>query len=107
MKPDIYLLLLYSILNAKSCIGWQQWNYSYNPPLDGYDTFHEWQNIWGPKDKYGNLTEAGHRYHGPRPRRGHSLVVINDYLVMFGGRDNDIPGEIHIPKTYNVETVLL
>jgi len=43
--------------------------------------------------------------HGPRPRRGHSLIVINEYLVMFGGRDNDQPHEYHIPKTYNVETV--
>lgn len=56
----------------------------------------------------------------PRPRRGHSMVIIDSpglegnqmtnyqgytYLIMFGGRDNDNASFVHIPKTYKVETV--
>lgn len=40
----------------------------------------------------------------PRPRRGHSLVLAGDYLVMFGGRGNE-GQQVHIPRTYNVEKV--
>jgi hypothetical protein len=40
----------------------------------------------------------------PRPRRGHSLVLAGDYLVMFGGRGNEAE-LVHIPRTYNVEKV--
>lgn len=38
---------------------------------------------------------------GPGPRAGHSMVLINDAIFLFGGRSNDIPVQ-HVPRTYEV-----
>jgi hypothetical protein len=38
---------------------------------------------------------------GPGPRAGHSMVLINDTIFLFGGRSNDISVE-HVPRTYEV-----
>ena len=39
---------------------------------------------------------------GPRARRGHTLVLSGDSILMFGGRDNEITRE-HVPRTFNIE----
>ena len=94
---------------------WKEWDYnvtwshagSANSPANQKSI---WEAVW---DIPGAFQEA--QAAPPRPRRGHSLHIIKTneasteyqgayYIVMFGGRDND-QETLHIPKTYNVETV--
>ena len=56
---------------------WQHWEYSSFATDD-------WRDTWGFES-------------GPRGRQGHSMVVWNDKVVLFGGRDNEIHRP-HIPK---------
>lgn len=90
-------LLLFARLPAV-IIAWTEWKYETQwSATDPVATETAWSNIWG-------LGGA------PSSRRGHSLVAMNlagrDYLVLFGGRDNNQVTS-HVPKTYNVVTVSL
>ena len=60
---------------------WQHWEYSSFATDD-------WRDTWGFES-------------GPRGRQGHSMVVWNDKVVLFGGRDNEIHRP-HIPKNYDL-----
>eukprot|EP01041_Mallomonas_annulata_P005967 gene5966-12038_t len=104
MKLRFFVIHILPLL----CVSWRPWNYTYLPSVNDTEQvskFQLWKNTWGRKDAFGNLTAEGLRIHGPRPRRGHTLVVIGTYLVMFGGRDNNLPRELHVPKTYNVKDI--
>lgn len=86
-----YLLaLLYLNVCAQA---WSQWNYSYSTA----GSYQLWYTQW-------SKAESPDKELAPRPRRGHSLVLAGDLLVMFGGRGNE-GQQVHIPRTYNVEKV--
>jgi hypothetical protein len=95
----VYILLSY-------CDAWREWNYSSTAhTLLQHTNLILWREIWGDRDAAGKLTPQALSMNGPHSRRGHSLVVIGTYLVMFGGRDNNKLNQLHIPKTYNVEDI--
>jgi hypothetical protein len=86
-------LLLLLLASAATARAWSHWNYSF---FTG-GSYELWREQW-------SKAESPDKNLAPRPRRGHSLVLAGDYLVMFGGRGNE--GEqVHIPRTYNVEKV--
>lgn len=84
--------LLWTVLITRVC-AWREWNYSITKTVS-YDL---WEEQWS------RLSSEDTAY-APRPRRGHSLIVAGNYLVMFGGRGNEGQA-IHIPRTYNVKKV--
>lgn len=104
-------LLLFIGLSNWNVNAWNEWQYSVTWDDSGdidiiNSKIASWEFIWG------NLSKSALNEF-PRPRRGHSLVIVETqldaaedfqgetYLVMFGGRDND--GKVsHIPKTFNV-----
>ena len=64
--------------------GWQKWTYSSNATQ-------EWRDLWRlPR--------------GPGARRGHTMVLFNTMILMFGGRSNEVQRN-HVPKTYEIEDV--
>jgi len=64
--------------------GWQKWTYTSNATQ-------EWRDLWRlPR--------------GPGARRGHSMVLFNTMILMFGGRSNEVRRN-HVPKTYEIEDV--
>lgn len=90
--------------------GWNQWDYTVQwseDPTKVLTAQLQWHSIWDLPKYRGDANP-------PRPRRGHSLHLIktderseyggHTYVVMFGGRDNDQKA-IHIPRTYDVESV--
>ena len=70
---------------------WSLWNYSF---FTG-GSYVLWREQW-------SKAESPDRNLAPRPRRGHTFVLAEDYLVIFGGRGNEGQQE-HIPRTYSVE----
>lgn len=46
----------------------------------------------------------GNKTFQPGGRRGHSMVLFKNHIVVFGGRtdDTDVP---HVPKTYEIEQI--
>ena len=102
------LLLLWLLVPS---LGWNRWDYSTEwsdvSPEEALAIQREWLSIWG-------VSPSGVDSSGPRPRRGHSLVLYQSpnafpyfgdtYIVMFGGRDND-ENTTHVPKTYDLESV--
>ncbi len=110
MKGAVFWLSIVSFVYT--VMAWNEWDYktTWSPTASEVEGKKlSWQAVW---DAEGTL------YNGngdpPRPRRGHSLHIIQTderseyngatYLVLFGGRDND-QRAVHIPKTYNVESV--
>lgn len=105
----VLLCLLYAIVLVSS---WNDWNYTVQWSEDDTkieDNKLQWHGIWDLPNYKGNAAP-------PRPRRGHSLHLVKTevnsdfngatYVVLFGGRDNDQKA-IHIPRTYDVESVSL
>lgn len=104
------LPLLSWLLCLVPTYAWNQWDYkvtwSEDPDKIG-SLSAQWHAVWPDSNYTGDSSP-------PRPRRGHSLHVIktdprsdyggDTYVVLFGGRDND-QRTVHIPKTYDVETV--
>ena len=88
----VYVCLLWSLC-ADHVHAWREWNYSVN-----YRGSYE---LWNEQWSRARSDDIGR---APRPRRGHSLVLAGDYLLMFGGRGNEAQLE-HVPRTYNVERV--
>lgn len=102
------ILLLCSLV---ACYGWNEWQYSTQwSDLSVQDAIlkqQQWLAIWGANSS-NDFSE------GPRPRRGHSLVLFHSpnafpyfgetYIIMFGGRDND-KTSVHIPKTYDLQRI--
>ena len=84
--------LLWAVLVVR-VLAWREWNYSITKTVS-YDL---WEEQWS------RLSSEDTAY-APRPRRGHSLIVAGNYLVMFGGRGNEGQA-VHIPRTYNVKKV--
>lgn len=85
------IFLLFLCIESVSC--WREWNYSVN--------YGGSYSLWDEQWSRASSDDIGR---APRPRRGHSLVLAGDYLIMFGGRGNEALKE-HIPRTYNVEKV--
>lgn len=95
-------------LSVSRCAGWHRWEYSAQwsdqSPEEALRAQEEWTKEWG-----GSSSSSG-----PRPRRGHSLVLFHSnnsypyygdsYIIMFGGRDND-DRATHEPKTYDLKKV--
>lgn len=88
-------MIIVAILCCKFCeiAGWRQWNYSTSPS----SSFIFWKDQFS-KVNSSDLNDV------PRPRRGHSLVLAGNTLIMFGGVGN-IGNQQHIPKTYNIKKV--
>lgn len=74
-------------------VSFREWNYS----ITETDSYPTWRATW-------SLISEEDSPRAPRPRRGHTIVVAGDVLLMFGGRGNEADA-VHIPKTYNVEKV--
>jgi hypothetical protein len=106
---------IYSILLPAISEAWQEWSYSVtwsDNPSERNSKISQWAPEW---NKILTIDGSSNYIDGvPRPRRGHSLVIIKSqensvlkgdtYVIMFGGRDND--GQfLHVPKTYNVQTI--
>lgn len=112
------LPLLSLVLWFQSAYGWNKWNYTVQwstVQTQVSSLQQQWRLIWSPIAEDGvTPTYVGDDF-PPRPRRGHSFHVIKTdvnsdykgavYLVLFGGRDNNQKAE-HIPKTYDVITVI-
>lgn len=64
--------------------GWQYWTYTKN-------VTEEWQELWGWDE-------------GPHGRRGHSMVLAETKIILFGGRDNE-KYRNHAPRSYEVKDV--
>jgi hypothetical protein len=90
---------------------WNEWNYKTTWSTDkatAASLKSQWEAIW-TNSYYKGASSP------PRARRGHSIHLIktdsrsqyngDTYVVLFGGRDNDQIDQ-HIPKTYNVQTVI-
>lgn len=90
MKLELILCYLNYILFVYC---WREWNYSLTSSISSDVWLAQWSKASGEDIKK-----------IPRPRRGHSLVLAGNYLVMFGGRGNEAE-VLHIPRTYNVEKV--
>ena len=79
------ILLVY--FKISDVYAWQKWNHEL---ID--ITTDDWKDIWGHSK-------------GPRKRHGHSIVLWESenkiYLIMFGGRDEDMQKE-HIPKSFEL-----
>jgi hypothetical protein len=90
---ELSLLLLLLCSFFTHTISWRQWNYSVTSTTSSEVWLTQWSKATGEDIKK-----------IPRPRRGHSLVLAGDYLVMFGGRGNEAE-MVHIPRTYNVQKV--
>jgi hypothetical protein len=90
---ELSLLLLLLCSFFTHTISWRQWNYSVTSTTSSEVWLTQWSKATG--EDIGKI---------PRPRRGHSLVLAGDYLVMFGGRGNEAE-MVHIPRTYNVQKV--
>jgi hypothetical protein len=93
----LHLSVCYALLTA-ACLAcpaaaFREWNYS----ITGTDSSPLWSTTW----KLVSSTDAPS---APRPRRGHSLVVAGNQLILFGGRGNEADA-VHIPRTYNVKKV--
>lgn len=69
---------------VSSAVGWQKWTYTSNATQ-------EWRDLWRLQ-------------RGPGARRGHSMVLFNTMILMFGGRSNEVRRN-HVPKTYEIEDV--
>jgi hypothetical protein len=91
---------------------WNEWDYKVTwseDPTKVESNQIQWHAIWDLSKYRGDASP-------PRPRRGHSLHLVKTdersdeagqtYIVLFGGRDNDQKA-IHIPRTYDVQTVRL
>jgi hypothetical protein len=80
-RAPLLLSLLLLLHHLPCCLCWQKWD---------YNTFatDAWRTTWGFQ-------------HGPRGRRGHTVVLHGTKLILFGGRDNEIQRK-HVPKTYNI-----
>ena len=89
MALKVYCFLLF--FNFAHC--WRQWNYSVN--------YGGSYGLWDEQWSHATSSDIGR---APRPRRGHSLVLAGDLLIMFGGRGNEALKE-HIPRTYDVKRV--
>lgn len=87
------LLFIFISFHFHHLLAWRQWNYSISSTTSSEVWMTQWSKASGEDIKK-----------IPRPRRGHSLVLAGDYLVMFGGRGNEAE-LVHIPRTYNVEKV--
>ena len=113
------------LIGLRKTLGWNVWNYSVQwneDPLRIENTRIPWESLWSNYLSNNQPNQPAiftPNYIGdpkpPRPRRGHSLHIIktdsrsdeykgHTYIIMFGGRDND-QNALHIPKTYNVQTV--
>jgi hypothetical protein len=104
MLQETFIVVIFLHLT----VAWQRWDYSTQwsdlSAEEALQKQQEWIKIWGGTSE-GNIP-------GPRPRRGHSLVLFHSpntypyygdsYIIMFGGRDNDA-NTTHIPMTYDLE----
>ena len=73
------LIAALSLFLATESEAWRQWKYT-------SETSDAWRLTWGYAE-------------GPRGRRGHSISMYKNKLIMFGGRDNEVQRQ-HVPKTY-------
>jgi hypothetical protein len=103
-----YIFTIFAVSSLTNA--WNQWKYNTTWSSNANDVNSkklQWFAIW-PSETYNGIPEP------PRPRRGHSLHLIETdplsvyggatYLVLFGGRDNN-QNSLHVPRTYNVKTV--
>lgn len=104
------ILIILTVL--KVCHSWQEWDYRVKWSLDTsaeavLSAQLQWDAVWSVAAYAGDASP-------PRPRRGHSLHIIDTdprseyggdtYIFLFGGRDND-QIRSQIPRTYNIESV--
>ena len=89
----LLLCILVLCWEVRPVLSFREWNYS----ITTTDSTTTWQETW-------SQISDDDKYKAPRPRRGHTIVVAGDSLIMFGGRGNEADA-VHIPKTYNVEKV--
>ena len=79
------------LLSSLTCaVAWREW------PNDGQSTA-KWTRNWVREEEQ-NRTYL----EGPGERYGHSMVLHDTRIILFGGRANEIRKE-HIPKSYTVE----
>ena len=88
----VYVTALVAVCMCPSVLSFREWNYSVTESTSS----DLWRETW-------SLISDEDAASAPRPRRGHSIVVAGDnLLILFGGRGNEADAT-HIPKTYNVE----
>jgi hypothetical protein len=108
-------LLSTLIWHAQFVRCWNQWDYKTTWSLQGPDSDDaiNQEAVWRLQWDTAEQRYSG-KYGPPRPRRGHSLHIVQTdarsdyqgetYIILFGGRDNDQQQE-HIPRTYDVDTL--
>eukprot|EP01038_Epipyxis_sp_PR26KG_P011787 gene11787-15773_t len=108
----LYIIIIFANLFFSNA--WNLWDYKVTYASSSGTAAElikeSWESVWS---KYFYYNETGFS-DAPRPRRGHSLHLIQTdsrsdyggatYIVLFGGRDNNQKIS-HIPKTYNVKTI--
>jgi hypothetical protein len=94
VEMRLLTLLLILFLQYTRILSWRQWNYS----VTHGSTFSLWDEEWSTSLLSNDTISA------PRPRRGHTLVAVDHYVILFGGRGNSGRKQ-HIPRTYNVVKV--
>jgi hypothetical protein len=109
---SFFLLLLFSFSIIQQSNAWAEWNYTIqwaiSKTTDKINSAQlQWNAVWSTGTYAGDARP-------PRPRRGHSLHILQTddrsdyggdiYIFLFGGRDND-QLKTQIPTTYALETV--